>query len=612
MAKKKGSYVTYFLMLLLILALGGFGVTNFGGSNQTVATVGDTEVTATDYVRAVQSQMNNFQRETRQSITFQQAQSVGIDRIALGQLITGAAIENETTRIGISAGDDFVSEEIQNVPSFHNVSGEFDRQTYELSLRQNNVSVADFEAQVRSDLAENLLRRAVGAGVETPDVFVDTLFTYARQARDVTWARLTADDLPEPITQPTESELTAFHEANPEDFTRPETKSIRYAWVTPDMLAPNIEVSEEQLRALYDERIDEFNQPERRLVERLVYTDDAAAKAARDRLEAGDVTFDGLVEERGLTLADIDLGDVDQLDLGAAADGVFALTEPGVAGPLPSDLGPALFRMNGILAAEEVSFDDARDDLRTEAAADRARRIILEMVPQVEDLLAGGADMAVLAERTDMQHETIDSNTDVFEGIAAYSGFRSAAAAANPGDFAEVIELDDGGIVAISVEDVAEPALRPLDDVRDAVTEAVVQQKTQDALTAEAERLAEQLRSGREMAALDLNLNVNRDLTRDGFVEGTPPDFIPSLFDLDPNEITVLAADGDAWLMRLDAITDADDIGAEATTMKAAFAAQTTQSYSSEITNAFTQALVDKAGVDLNATAITAVNAQLP
>lgn len=612
MATKKGSYVTYFLMFLLILALGGFGVTNFGGSNQTVATVGDTEVTANDYVRAVQSQMSNFQQETRQTLTFQQAQSVGLDRIALGQIITEAAIENETARVGISAGDAFVSEEIQAVPGFRNVSGDFDRQTYEMSLRQNGITVGDFEADVRGDLAESLLRRAVGAGIDVPDVFTDTLFAYARQSRDVTWARLTADDLPEPVAEPTQAELATFHEENPDEFTRPETKSIQYAWLTPEMLAPNIEVSEEQARALYDTRFDEFNQPERRLVERLVYSDEASAQAAKERLDAGDATFDALVDERGLSLSDIDLGDVAESDLGAAAAEIFALTEPGVVGPLPSDLGPALFRMNAVLAAEEVSFEEARADLDTEVAADRARRIILELEPEVEDLLAGGADMAVLAERTDMEQGEIDWNQDVFEGIAAYTGFRRAAAAANPGDFAEVITLDDGGIVALTVTEVMEPALRPLDEVRDEVLEALTRQKTQDALVAEAERLADELRAGREMAGLGLNLNTNRNLTRDGFVEGTPPDFIPSIFDLEVNDLTVLAADGDAWLVRLDTIAEADTDGPEATFMKAQFAAQTTQSLSNAVTNAFTQALIDEAGVDINSSAITSVNAQLP
>ncbi len=608
MAKNKGMGAgMWVIMALLVLSLGGFGVTQFGSSVQTVATVGDVEVSANEYARAVQAQMNAFQEEIRQPVNFQAAQAFGLDRLALGRLIADAAVENETRRAGISAGDERVSEEIQNFPAFQSAAG-FDRGSYELALRQNGTNPRDFEDTVRADIASQLVKGAIGAGIKTPDIFVDTLFNHAREQRDITWARLTADDLPEPIPAPTEEKLVAFHSEHPEEFTRPETKVIKYAWLTPDMLAPSIEVSDDQIRALYEARIDEYVSPERRLVERLIFSTEDAANAAKARIDAGEITFDDLVAERGLSLNDVDLGDVSKSDLGAAGEPVFALDEPGTVGPFPSDLGPALFRMNGVLAAVNVDFEDARDDLAPEAAADRARRIINNTIGEIEDLLAGGADPALIAERTDLEVGSIDWNTEVFEGIAAYQDFRTAAARTNPGDFGEVIELDDGGIVTFAVEEVREPELIPLDDVRDRVIAAWETAETQSALEARANELANELRDGREMAALGLALETNRGITRDGFIEGTPPEFTKTVFDLERDGITVLAADGDAWLVRLDAIIAADSASPEAQTMKQAFAAQTTQSFSTAITNAFTQALVDEAGADINSTAVNAVN----
>ena len=84
-------------------------------------------------------------------------------------------------------------------------------------------------------------------------------------------------------------------------------------------------------------------------------------------------------------------------ELGAAGDAVFALTEPGVAGPLPSDLGPALFRMNAILAAQETTLrrGPRRPGART---ADRRRRAaIADKVEAIDDALAGGATLEDLA-----------------------------------------------------------------------------------------------------------------------------------------------------------------------------------------------------------------------
>ena len=53
MAKNKAkSTGTFVIMVLLILGLAGFGVTNFGGSAGSVATVGQAEVGINDYARA--------------------------------------------------------------------------------------------------------------------------------------------------------------------------------------------------------------------------------------------------------------------------------------------------------------------------------------------------------------------------------------------------------------------------------------------------------------------------------------------------------------------------------------------------------------------------------
>ena len=612
MAKDKvKSTGTFVIMALLILGLAGFGVTNFGGSAGSVATVGQAEVGINDYARAVFSRMQRLEQQTGQSVTFQDVRNFGLDSAVLAQLINSAAVESEAATLGISAGDETVGDRIQSLPEFRDASGEFDRQVYEFALERAGLDAGDFEAEVRSDVAEELLRNAILGGTRAPDILVNTLFSHERETRDVTWARLTAEDLEAPIPNPAEGELASYHRENPDPFTRPETKTVRYALLTPDDLAGQINVDDEQLRTLYESRIDEFVQPERRLVERLVFTTDAQASAAKNRIDGNEASFDGLVAERGLDLSDVDLGDVAEEDLGEAAAEVFALEAPGVVGPLPSELGPALYRMNGILASQETSFEGAREMLRQEAALDRARRQILELVPEVEDLLAGGADMAMLAERTDMKEGRIEWNEDVFDGIAAHTEFRATAARTGTDTFPEVVELEDGGIFAMSVDEIHEPELLPLSDVREEVTAALIRTRTEEALMAQAEGLADQLRGGREMAALNLNLESDRDLPRNGFVDGTAPGFIEALFDMKRDEIRVLSFDGEAWLMRLDKITKPDLGSPDTAAERDAFAAWIATGISGGILNAYTQALVEQAEVEVDQAALNAVHAQL-
>ena len=515
MAKKKASNVfVWIILVLLIVGLAGFGATNFGGSLRNVATVGDTDVDVDVYARTLQAQMRSYQQVTGQALTIQQAREFGFDRAALSQVVSDAALQNATAEAGVSIGDENVGQEVAQSPSFQGLSGTFDRETYELALRQNGVTIREYEDQIRTGISTGLLRAAVQSGVRTPDVFTDTLFNYARETRDITWARLTSDDLETPLPEPSEAMLRGFHSANPELFTQGETRVINYAWLTPEMIVDSIEVEEGQIRALYDARIAEYVQPERRLVERLVFATSAEAEAAKARLDADEVTFDDLVEERGLTLDDVDLGEIEVGDLGEVSAALFALEEPGVIGPLASDLGPALFRMNAILTAQETPYEDAREDLLEEAAADRARRIILESQAQVEDLIAGGASPEQLAERTDMEAGTIEWRSDVTDGIAAYDSFRAQAITAQIGAFAEVTELEDGGIFMLTLEEIRPPVLREFETVRGEVVAAWEEAETQDALTTLAEAAKARLEDGAEMAALRLDLEPERGLER--------------------------------------------------------------------------------------------------
>jgi peptidyl-prolyl cis-trans isomerase D len=347
-------------------------------------------------------------------------------------------------------------------------------------------------------------------------------------------------------------------------------------------------------------------------VERLIFADEAAAAEAKARIEAGEADFEALVAERGLALGDVDLGDVTEAELGAAGAEVFALEGPGVAGPLPSSLGPALFRVNAILAPRNVTFEEAREDLLPEVQTDRARRAIQDMIDDLDDRLAGGATIEDLAEETEMELGRISFAAGTTEGIAAYESFREAALAVEEGDFPEIVEIPEGGVFALRLDAVREPALRPVAEVRDEVVAAWQARETARLMADEAEAVAESLRAGREMAGVRLPLGMERALTRDAFVEGTPGGFVTGIFDMTEGEIQVVGDETGAWIVRLDKVTPADQNSPEARALKTIFGQQAAQDVSSELLDAVTQALTSSKGIEINQAAVNAVHAQFP
>ncbi|MEM9127166.1 MAG: SurA N-terminal domain-containing protein, partial [Pseudomonadota bacterium] len=346
----------WILMGLLFVGLAGFGATSLTGTIRTVAQVGDESVSVDAYVRELQREIRAVEAQTGEPLQMAQARALGLEQLALSRLTALAALDNEVNQLGLSIGDENLQAEIVSIPAFQGVNGTFDREAYRFQLDQIGMTDSEFEADLRKESARTIVQGAVVSGVQMPDILTDALTEYIGARRSFTVATLGPDALSTPVGEPTEDQVQTFYDENMEQFTLPRTKQLTYAILSPDMIVDTIDVDQEALRDLYDQRLSEYQQPERRLVERLNFPDEQAANDAKAQLEVGGTTFEQLVRDRELELSDIDLGDVTRDDLGDAADAVFDADLDAVVGPLPSVFGPALFRINGSLAASNVPF----------------------------------------------------------------------------------------------------------------------------------------------------------------------------------------------------------------------------------------------------------------
>ncbi|OSQ48590.1 peptidyl-prolyl cis-trans isomerase [Marivita geojedonensis] len=613
MAMGKGKLSKTFiwiLMGLLIVGLAGFGATSLSGSARSVATVGEKEVSTDAYLRALRTEINAFSAQAGRAVPMSEAQMLGLDRQVLAQLITARGLDNEASQIGLSVGDDVVAEQLLQVPSFQGPDGSFNREAYSFALRNQGLSETEFEEQLRDDTARTVLQSALIAGNTLPDTYIDTLLAYAGETRDFTWARLTGSALQTGLPEPSEADLEAYYEDNLDNYTLPELRDITYAWIAPEMIVDTVEVDEDALRAAYDERIDEFNLPERRLVERLVFSNEDAATDALARLNE-DFSFEDLVEDRGLSMSDIDMGDVTREALGDAADGVFAAETGAVVGPLPSSLGPALYRVNAVLDAQSTSFEDARPDLRGELALDRARRVIDTLAQSIDDELAAGATLEEIADTTEAELGQIDWFPGSDGEIAAYDAFREAASALSEGDFPAVLQLGDGGIFAMRLNRIQPPAPQPIEDVIDQVRQGWDTREQTAQLMVQAEELTAALANGSTFEDLGLAPQSETDLGRNAQIADLDPGLLSAVFEMAPADTRAITGVGEVILIRLDEVNPVDRSDADIELLAQALRNQASNSIAEDLFRAFAGDVQRRAGVQVNQPAINAVHAAI-
>ncbi|MCP5085604.1 MAG: hypothetical protein GY952_02175 [Rhodobacteraceae bacterium] len=605
------SKVMWIIMGLLMLGLTGFGLGGLGGGTiRSIGTVGEEKIPVTTYYRALAGAVNNLNRRTGQTLSASEIEAFGISSQVLEAVIGVAALDNETNRIGVSVGDDLVRQAILGNPNFQALDGSFDKEAYDFFLERNlQVSPAEFDELLRKENARSLLEGSIRGGISTSDAIPLTLLGYIQESRDFEWAWVTDLHLDEQIATPTDAQLQAYYGANTDSYRSLKTHEVTYAWLDPANLLDSVNVAEDQIRESYELQSDRFNRAEHRALDRLVFPNVEDAESARNRLDAGSLSFEDLVRERGLEVVDIELGEVAASTLSeAAAEVVFGADGPGIVGPVDSSLGPALFRINAVLAEDNTPFEEAREQLRAELAGEAARRLVSDMVGDLDDSLAAGATLEELAKETEMVLGSIAFTAESEDGIAGYEAFRAAVLAAKDGDFPELVDLSDGGLFALSVNEVKDPAQIPFDQVSERVAADWTQAETLKALKVLAEGFETKLESGSSFADLQLAPNSEQNALRNRYFDGLPADAVLSVFELEVGKVAVLDGVRGVFLARLTAVHPFDDQSEDnIETITSVTGALNTQ-VGADILEFYTAALQEQAGVQLNQAAINSVN----
>ena len=615
MATKKKSATSklavWVIVGLLMFGMIGFGAASFNGTQRSLGSVGDKTVSITSYSNALQSETNRFQEQLGRALTQQEIQTIGLDQQALNRVINTRALDQLVTNLGLSASDERVRAQVVEIPAFQGLDGQFDRVAYAEVLKRNNLKEADFETSLREDTARRLVQQAVLAGIKMPSAYSQAITSYISETRDFSWARVTREDLVTGTPVATEADLVAYHTENPDQFTTLAAKTITYIWLTSDMIAETINISDEALQAAYDARSDEFIQLPSRLVERVIFSSQEEAQDAMEAIAEGATSFEQVVQDRGLTLQDVDLGDVTEAALGDTGAMVFGLTEPGVTGLADTDLGPALFRVNAILDGNVQTFKMVQDQLRTEAALDAAIGEIAAISEEVDDLLAGGATLEDVAAETPMELGTIDWHLATKDKISSYEEFQTAAAGVTVEDFPALATLSDNGLFAIRFEADVPAVLQPLEDLRDGVSDAWVAQAMQQQLLALAEKIAPQVSLNAPLASFGLIENIEDDMMRSDSVDGTPPTLLFNAFETALGSATVLE-DSDGVIVLIPRVEHAADLNnSQVKSLQNILGDRINAALAKDIFEAFGNGAREAVDVNINQTTLRSVNSNL-
>lgn len=478
------SWVLKGFLILIALSFVTWGVGDMfrGSQDPVVASVGGQDIHARQLVQEVNNQVERLSRATSGQIDFEAAREIGVIDQTLEQMVARALLSEQANELGLAVPDSMISEAIRANPAFRNELGVFDRRLFEAVLQRNGLTEAAYVASLRNDIAQRQLIGSVVSGMILPDDLAVTFFGHREEKRVIDAVFVAAEDVGA-VDEPDEAAVQDYYQNHEEQFTAPEYRALTYVTIQPSDLMSAVEVTDAEVEDLYAARADSFRQPEQRVVDHLFFPDEETAKEAYQRLLRGEDLTAVAADMAAFGPEEISLGAITREDLpDEAAAPVFSLNTGGISVPIETAFGWNIYRVNSITPERTRTLDEVRDALRDEIASERALDVMVELGNTLEDRLAAGSTVEEAATSLDLDAgriEAVDSrglgpDGEPVETLPQVSGFLDTAFDTPEGLESPLTESDArDAMYVVQVDEVIEPALRPLETVRDEVVASV-------------------------------------------------------------------------------------------------------------------------------------------
>jgi len=513
------TWVAKALMIVLVGSFAIWGVSNTivaGGSNA-VVTVGDVKVSPTDFRLAYERQVATMSQRFGMRLNAEQARAFGVENQVFAELVAGASLDQLSRDMNLGLSEGRLARLIADDPAFRGVNGQFDRTAFSAILRNAGLRENDYISNRSQVAIRTQVVEAVSDGYKAPDVLTNALRQYRNEARTIDYLLLSNANI-DPVKAPGDDVLAPWFEQNKAKYRAPEYRKFVYVSLEPKDIADASTITEDALKAEYERVKEKYRTPATRTVEQLTFKDRASADAAAVKLASG-TTFDALVSEEGKTAADVLLGDFTKANMPdqKLADPAFAVAENGGTTPvIDGTFGPIILRVTNIRPETMKTFDDVKEELRSELALSEAADGILAVHDRLEDSRAEGLTLEEAAAKNNLKAVTVeaadaqgnDQKGDEIAGLPEESSLLGEVFKTDVGMETQPINVGREGYAWFEVLDVIPERDRTLDEVRERVVADWTAEQQRQTLAKKAEELAERVRKGGDLAAIAAELGM--------------------------------------------------------------------------------------------------------
>ena len=509
--------------------------TQGAANNAVVASVEGREITAAQFRRVYQQQMQQYRQSYGANIDDRLLKQLGIDQRIVQQMIQEEASLAEAKRLGIAASDAEVRERILALPAFQE-NGQFigdDRYRQLLRMQTPPMRPDEFEDQVRRSIVSEKLQAAVTGWITVAENDVNTEFKKRNEKVKLAVVTFPADKFREGLAA-TDAEVAKHFEDHKESYRIGEKRKVRYLTIDQEAMRQKATVTGQQIERAYNDNIQQYSTPEQvRASHILLKTegkdDTAVKKQAEDllaKIKAG-ANFEELAkkfsEDEGSGAKG---GDLDFFNKGAMVpefDKVAFELQPGQLKQelVKSTYGYHIIKVTDKRAASQKTLAEVRSQIEDQLKWEQAQSAAQKLSDQVATELKKPADFESVARTRGLQtgESGLFTQQEPITGIGMAPGVAQQAFTMKDGDISEPIRTPQG-YAFVTVTGRQDSYVPKLDEVKAKVRDDVLKEKAVDTARQKAAAINAEMKSGDfDKAAKAAGLEVK---TTDLIARGAP------------------------------------------------------------------------------------------
>ena len=507
-----------------------FGTDPLGGgaSPNTVAVVNGEEIPLERFRRAQGNLVAAYERMSRQRVTPEMAERLGLSQQVVNELVTEAVVIQGAAKEGVRVSDDELRATIEQIREFQE-GGRFSHEEYVKVLRRLRLDPASFETEVRRQLVRRKMEALVKQGVKVSEEELRQAYTQRYERVRAAWAY--ADAKPVMATvQVTDAELEPYVKTHQAQFSQPERRRLQYVVVSPKKAAGA--VTDAEVEAYYQEHADEFEEPRRmRLAHVLVRVPPVggsdAENTARAKIEdvikrarAGE-DFGKLArevsEDKASAAQGGDLGFVGAGELVAPFEqAAFALKKGEVSEPVRTPFGYHAIRAIDVKEGGKAPLKDVAAKIKDTLGTQQSERAAQAQADQARAALLSATDFMAEARRLGLDpREATFGRGDALPEAGRDAQLDDSLVGLAVGGVTTPIKTT-GGWAIVKVLQHTPAGVPPVAEIRDRVVEAIERERAEQQVADRAKALVTTLGKGGDFATA---------AKADGFTTGSVPLF---------------------------------------------------------------------------------------